>query len=364
MKKRLNKYTIIASLSALVIIAISISLLQNWNNNPNNITSNKNISNVSSSTTNLSSNITSIIAPSNQSISSISSLDLQKTLKSQVESSPISNKNKISLDGILLTVTEKTNEAIFFTTMQGEYIINPELGKNLKLYELPINTEIKVWGTFQKEIGQKFGIITEINKIEKLQSIDKLKTEKINETKNVTSQVNSTIPQMKLPVITENKVTQITAVFYQNKTTNATCSGILNSGKIITIAHCLDSNIALNDEKVIEIDAENHEMLITKNYNLENLEKNVYYVASVDKGLVKGYGKPIPNCSDCPNLFLKLENFLGEGNSGSGVYDWNGKYIGSLSNTSYPDKSFECKAIYYTDLDRWCNYEFTIKYKK
>ncbi len=59
-----------------------------------------------------------------------------------------------------------------------------------------------------------------------------------------------------------------------------------------------------------------------------------------------GRGKSLPNCANCPNLFLKTMDSLGEGNGGSPVFNYKGRYIGVLSGNTDINRSFECGRIF------------------
>ena len=110
----------------------------------------------------------------------------------------------------------------------------------------------------------------------------------------------------------------VIVVFFENKD-GGTCSGLLEGSIIKTISHCFDSDIALNFENVITINKNQVNILLQKKVNITP-QKNSYNIISIDKDVVVGLGKPIPNCETCPNLFLKTTDSLGEGNSGSPVF--------------------------------------------
>lgn len=74
-----------------------------------------------------------------------------------------------------------------------------------------------------------------------------------------------------------------------------------------------------------------------------------------------GRGKPLSNCVNCPNLFLKTKDYLGEGNNSSPVFDYKGRYIGALSGNADINTSFECGGIFDSNQKRLCGNNFSIR---
>lgn len=74
-----------------------------------------------------------------------------------------------------------------------------------------------------------------------------------------------------------------------------------------------------------------------------------------------GCGKSLPNYADCPNLFLKTTDYLGEGNNSSPVFDYKGRYIDMLSGNTDINTSFEYGGIFDSNQKRLCGNNFSIR---
>ena len=153
-------------------------------------------------------------------------------------------------------------------------------------------------------------------------------------------------PQTKVfnPPGPNNSSRTVTVIYFWFATSEgygALCSGELNSAKtvITTVTHC-QNNAPKNPDRVmyrnIPVDSPDIFAVYTESFNV-NFGDNNYKIVSVDKGIVNASydsrtnGHCYAGSNICNEILLKTSTSLGEGNSGSTVYDPSGRFVGVLS---------------------------------
>ena len=157
-----------------------------------------------------------------------------------------------------------------------------------------------------------------------------------------------TLPSPQTKVFTppgpNNSSRTVTVIYFWFATSEgygALCSGELNSAKtvITTVTHC-QNNAPKNPDRVmyrnIPVNSPDIFAVYTQSFNI-NFGDNNYKIISVDKGIVNASydtrtnGHCYTGSNTCNEILVKTSTTLGEGNSGSTVYDPSGRFVGVLS---------------------------------
>lgn len=161
----------------------------------------------------------------------------------------------------------------------------------------------------------------------------------------------------------------VEAVYYFKKITDNTgftCSGIKIGNTIKTITHCIDTGLQStspveltkveNEENLVDDDTINPDyILIDKMLTISSNTELKFSIASADKNIVTA--NKYQGCLDvdCKFYSIKSTDVLGQGNSGSGVYDMFGDYAGAISmmttNENGNEISVACPAILFNNPD-------------
>jgi multidrug efflux pump subunit AcrA (membrane-fusion protein) len=143
------------------------------------------------------------------------------------------------------------------------------------------------------------------------------------------------------------------------------CSGQLIGTTIRTVNHC-NGGKDITHDPAVNVPLGNKEILIDTPLSVTP-QKGLYYIMSADKGVVSAK-EEFDSIGLYPGAILSLilTQPLGEGNSGSAIYDWTGKYVGALSVGLGTE--FKCPIIpvpnYVSlgDQERFCSYKIGAEY--
>jgi hypothetical protein len=140
-----------------------------------------------------------------------------------------------------------------------------------------------------------------------------------------------------LKVPKSNNVTKTVNVIYfwfrlEGTQTGALCSGMTQGNVILTVSHCQSnkpaSDIVLSRSLLEEDIVPVYQETLTANFN-----DGKFKIFTVDKGVVNGFYNKYNYCQvgKCEFIYLDTEQLVGEGNSGSPLYDPAGNFVGVLS---------------------------------
>lgn len=152
----------------------------------------------------------------------------------------------------------------------------------------------------------------------------------------------------------DNNITKIIQVlYYFNENSNLMCSGLKDGANIITSNHCLQKDFKDIAQDGVVTDSN----VLSKNVFLRTdlvIKSNIireFSIATVDKGVV-GASDTNAGCVDDKCLFFKVKSYksLGQGNSGTPMFDYAGDYAGALSYMHLSD-TYSCDIISYIDTN-------------
>jgi hypothetical protein len=146
------------------------------------------------------------------------------------------------------------------------------------------------------------------------------------------------------------------------------CSGLKQGQKVLTASHCIygNSDFKSNQDRVAVDDRVfSKNVVIRKDLEIVPNTKSEFMIGTADKGLV-GAVKYADGCldSDCYYFQVRSYRVLGQGNSGSPLWDPEGDYVGSLSYGILKDEQ-SCEKIVFNHptitniedgLNRICSY--------
>lgn len=168
--------------------------------------------------------------------------------------------------------------------------------------------------------------------------------------------------EIKSSFIVKKKEFQI--LYYYKETTKGLCSGLKQGEKVLTAKHCVYKNIDLKTDSVfVDHYVYSKNVLIRKDVTIESNDRKEFSIATADKGVVSGVVPKEGGCVDDKCLFFKIKSYrpLGQGNSGTPLFDYDGEYAGALS---FGEGGYSCDVINFDneslyvdrDSDRSCSF--------
>lgn len=177
--------------------------------------------------------------------------------------------------------------------------------------------------------------------------------------------------QEEVKISNENKIAEkkIQVLYYFKETYGNLCSGLKEGFKVKTVRHCISTyDLSLENERVMyDNNVLSENVILRTDLTIKPNDRGEFSIATADKGIV-GAVEYAGGCQDdeCNFYSVKAYKILGQGNSGSPVFDSNGNYAGALSLLQQVDID-SCDEIRFehprfgeiADQDRKCSYYVT-----